>query len=94
MPNYILIIIAFLLPFLLFLFLPLWRHKRSEGSFFLLIVAVFLWAIAILSITIYGVLNYILNIPLHYLGSYGLAVIAAIFILIAWVLIKKWFKIR
>jgi len=43
---------------------------------------------------IFGVLNCILNIPLYFLVNYGSAVIAAIFILMAWVFFKKWFKIR
>jgi len=74
--------------------LPLWQPERSEGIFTLLTVAVFLLGITILSIIIFGVLNCILNIPLYFLVSYGSAVIAAIFILIAWVFFKKWFKIR
>lgn len=93
MPAYLLILLAFIFPFAIFFLLPLWRHKKTEGSLVLLMFSVFFWGVAIGSTLIYFIAEYLTH-PLNFWNCYLLAITFGVFLLMLWLIIKNLFRWR
>jgi hypothetical protein len=93
MQTYILIILAFVFPFAIFLLLPLWRKNKGDASFVLILFSVFFWGVAIGSAIIYITAKYLFK-TIDYWYCYMLAILLGLISLAIWGVVKKYFKIK
>lgn len=91
MSIYISILISFIIPFAFTLLLPLWRNRKGETGFVLLMIAAFFWGVALGSLIIYVVGKYFFN-GIDFWFAYLIAIGLGLLTLAIWVLAKNYFK--